>query len=167
MEREERWSSEEEEEERPTRRRGANPRTTDQWSNKEEQERYMQREIATQSMLTPIQMLSSEDHARKKAVSSGEWKQLDKYHSSPAQAFSKAQPSTTQHRAVVTIKATLSPTHTEETSFPVRQVVKVDELVDQLKTLFPDHSNAKLKENLRECGYDLNDTITMILGEDQ
>lgn len=127
----------------------------------------MQREIATQSMLNPIQMLSSEDHARKKTVSSGEWKQLDKYHSSPAQAFNKTQPSTTQRRAVVTIKATLSPGRTEGSSFPVRQVVKVDELVDQLKTLFPDHSNAKLKDYLRECGYDVNDTITMILSENQ
>ena len=165
------------------RRGGRNPSLSstrynedDQWSNKEEQERHMQREIVTQSMLNPIQMLSSEDHARKRTVSSGEWMQLEKYHSSPSQALNTGRGSTSSQRAVVTIQAKFHPSAvhvSDEASGSSnrtrikRQVVRLDELIDQLKTMFPDHSDTTLEASLRDCNYDINEAITMLLGEDQ
>ena len=156
----------------------------DNWTNQEEQDRHIQREIRQQAVLNPVQMLSSEDYVRKKTIS-GDWMQLDKYPSSTMQTkesetqqnvkrpakikqqqgqqtsqpqMSSSQPQT-HHSSIQSVPNT---SHDMES-----QNKKTPDILQYLKMLFPNHNNDTLLSVLIECRYDMEDTITALLNKDE
>lgn len=163
-------------------------KTKDNWTNQEEQDRHIQREIRQQAVLNPVQMLSSEDYVRKKTIS-GDWMQLDKYPSSTMQTKeSETQQNVEQqHRPAKTkqhnrgqqnlqsqmssqqpqaqrssIQSVQTTSHDTES-----QTKKTPEVLQYLKMLFPNHHDDTLLSTIIECNYDMDDTITALLNKDE
>ena len=124
----------------------------DPWDNKNEQDRYIQREIRQQSVLNPVQLISSiqQGRVREGFVNNTEsdYKQLDRYPSSVTRNTDKQS----------TEKIT------KTTSSQKQKILSSS--VANLKLLFPNHDIEELESTLKECDYSFDSAITVLLGED-
>lgn len=145
---------------------------SDSWNNQSEQDRHVQRQIRQQSLLNPIQMISSIQQTRASeltADSNDDYKQLHKYpssvnkHGGGGREGDSADPSNkTNH------KRSTSPTTTNTSSSQTKSSVS-DFTVNlaNLKLLFPNHREDELQTVLTNCGGNLDSSISTILGEDE
>lgn len=140
--------------------------TKDPWSNRLEQDRYMQRQFRQQSMLNPIQMISSIQHARASELTgNGSYRNtstIEHGHNDDRNVdrtiHKKNQLTEPQPAApTTTITTTVNSSPSLSDSFVAN--------IDSLKVLFPNHQEDKLKTILSECGYNLDSAISTILGE--
>ena len=159
----------------------------DNWTNQEEQDRHIQREIRQQAVLNPVQMLSSEDYVRKKTIS-GDWMQLDKYPSSTMQTKeSETQQNveqqdrpakTKQHQGQQNSQPQMSSQQPQAQSSSIQNVQttshdmesqdkKTPEVIQYLKMLFPNHHEDTLLSAIIESHYNMDDTITALLNKDE
>lgn len=147
----------------------------DQWSNKKEQERHVQREISRQSALNNVQILSSADQERKR-VMSGDWMQLEKYpstikHSKKEEKDAKRTVSTPPD-AIVSPPTSPIMQGTPPSVASLQGTSQLSDKVssaklDQLKMLFPDRSEDSLMLSLKVCQYSVDETVNYILSKDE
>ncbi len=129
------------------------------WDNTLEQERHVQREIRKQSVLNPIQMLSSIQHDRAsdlKHQTSNDYRQLHKYPSTAKRDDEEVESSINHSPSVQK--------QVDSTARPSDQSASV---LANLKLLFPNHREEQLLSVLAEHeGCDIDTAISTILGED-
>ena len=130
------------------------------WDNKLEQERHVQREIRKQTMLNPIQMLSSIQHDRAsdlKHRTSNDYRQLDKYPATPKRDNEEAESSISH-----------APSVQKQVGRAVKPTDQSASVLANLKLLFPNHKEEQLLSVIAEHkGCDIDTAISAILGEDE
>ena len=144
-------------------------RNNDMWDNQLEQERHIQRQIRQQSVLNPIQMLSSLQQERAtNTTNDRDYSHLHKHHSTtiPKRTSEEKnkQPST----------ATTSTPFDKNVSYHTKQPSSstpstkpsTASVLSNLKLLFPNHKEDQLVSILDKCNYNLDLAISAILGED-
>ena len=134
-------------------------REKDRWSNKEEQDRYVQKQIRKQSVLNNVQVLSSRNQELKKAAT-GDWMQLERYPSTMEQNKKETKTHRRQHTAPQLSSPVSTATVTGSND-------KLAEKLEQLKTILPNHSHESLLSSLKVCDYSVDDTIDYILNKDE
>ena len=130
------------------------------WDNKLEQDRHIQRQIRQQSVLNPVQLLSSIQQERALDINqrnsyAEDFKQLDKFPSSTR----KTNTSKPEEERVD------RPLSSSKSSSSSQQTTANSSSVSNLKLLFPKLTDEELVSVLAKSNYDLDTAISAILGE--
>ncbi len=146
----------------------------DKWDNRTEQERHIQRQIRQQSVLNPIQVLSSLQQQRASNISNEkDYQQQHKYTNTTLPKDNRLDDKNKKSSSVTPLAPTDkrgdSPYHSKvlslSSSSTPNKPFNHSTVLSNLKLIFPNHKDDQLLSILVKCNYNLDTAISTILGD--